>query len=192
LLRPVGLAAFLLLAISSNGCFFGRPCAPGNWQYHSLDGQYAGGPAQCQTCTTPLIPNDPNKSESGVDRPRISPTPEKIPPLPSPPAGARQETRPRAQVAQWQGQEPHRPTVATKTGPQPGSTENTTPSDVQECDWQSPDNILWQSPSAKTDGKPAPNTQPPGPHRQPSAGETLTMKPQQVPFSWGYFGASVR
>ena len=37
-LRCFAIANFALIALTTTGCLIMRPCAPGNWHYHSCDG----------------------------------------------------------------------------------------------------------------------------------------------------------
>lgn len=186
MLQPAILTTFILLAISSTGCLFsGRPCAPGNWRYHSYGCQHTTGPGECRTCETPPLLENLEDTQVHPDRPMIQPTPEKIPPLPLSTTGATGQSRSfrkrTPQVAQVEWNEPFRPKMSTKTGSEPDTAENTVAAGVQQISWQQPDDMPSRSaPEANAPEETARNNGVP------------VSKPQSVPYAWGYFGASGR
>lgn len=173
MLRPFLLTTFALLAIISTGCLFsGRPCAPGNWRYHSYGCRHTSGPGKCQGCETPSPLENLDDTRGRLDRPMIQPTPEKIPPLPT--TG---RSRSLLQVAHLQGNGFYQPKIDAISEP----VENAVTAGVQKCSWQQPDDMPSLSALEA-------NT----PEEPPRNNGVPASIPQPVPYAWGYFGASGR
>ena len=195
--------AVALLVVSTSGCLFsGRPCAPGDWHYHSCDCRCAACSGECRDCTGHLpsddvddtefhgglkptlrvqpLPtsNDLDEPKGPADRPAIQPTPERIPPLPSSTTGAAGRSRPprprATQVAQLQGDEPNRP----RTSADPA--QKAVAADVQKCNWQQSDDTASQSTPATDPPQPEPRRQPITP-AAPNAGNAKAAEPHLPP-----------
>jgi hypothetical protein len=102
---------------------------------------------------------------------------------------------------QWK--DPFRPRLSTKARPQPGPAEEAAGADVQNCNWQQPDDMPSQPARPADTAKPAPQRRPatrdlsaaestknPGSPPARFAVVALPDKPPPEPFAWGYFGAS--
>jgi hypothetical protein len=206
--RPLVVTAFALFAISSSGCLLlSRPCAPGDWHYHTCNGRNPADGTGCRTCPSPPPPEILDESEVRPDQLAIKPTPERIPPLPSS-TGTTGTSRTicvrTPEVAQSHCRDPFPPRTPTKIGSKPeplavasplrsseprmptktptkaNPAENTIPTDVQECNWQDPNGPLARPAPSVDTPVPSPRSRPTT-RDQISAATTQPAKPHQPP-----------